>query len=186
MKRITSVVLPAIITALLTFILSGCIVFHKVSYVVTLDTPTSGTVKVTAFDMRSNAKTKQEFEQDKKNLFDYMLKSDDFVAAQKAQGKDITSRKLYIEKGVLMGEGIYKFDDISKVEGIKYEGGFHYLNLALDDSVMATNGEIVRSKEFKRIMWDSTFKELQFTMFSFSFDKDKYKPLAPYYNSKKK
>jgi len=170
----------------LTFILNGCIVFHKVSYNVKLDTPTSGSVKVTAYDMRSNATSNQEFEQDKNNLFQYMLKSQDFVNAQKSQGKNITSRKLSLKDGKLIGTGIYKFTDINKVEGIKYDGGFHYLNLNLDDSVMATNGEVVRSKGYKRIMWDSTYKELKFTMFSFSFEKNNYRPLAPYYKSDKK
>ncbi len=168
-------------TAISVFFFNGCIVFHKVSYVVRLETPTSGTVLVTAFDMRSNANTKKEFEQDKKNLFQYMLKSKEFVTAQNAQGKNITSRKLFIDNGKLTGEGIYKFDNIQNVEGIKYDGGFHYLNLGLEDSVMSTNGEIVRSKEYKRIMWDSTFNELKFTMFSFSFSKNNNMPLAPYY-----
>lgn len=168
------------------FFANGCIVFHKVSYVVHLDTPTSGTVQVTAYDMRSNATTNKEFEQDKKNLFQYMFKSEKFVKAQKAQGKDITARKLSLDEGKLIGEGTYKFNNIENVEGIKYDGGFHFLNLGLDDSVMATNGEIVRSKEYKRIMWDSTYKELKFTMFSFSFKNSKSRPLAPFYKPEAK
>jgi hypothetical protein len=51
---------------------------------------------------------------------------------------------------------------------------------------MDTNGEVITSKGYKRIMWDNSIKELKFTMFSFSFDKEKYRELAPFYNSKQK
>ncbi|MDR3628549.1 MAG: hypothetical protein P4L45_17010, partial [Ignavibacteriaceae bacterium] len=50
----------------------------------------------------------------------------------------------------------------------------------------STNGEIIHSKEYKRIVWDSTFQELKFTMFSNELNGSQYKPLAPYYENKKK
>jgi hypothetical protein len=170
----------------LPFFVDGCIIFHKVSYDIKLDTPNSGTVTVTAFDLRSNAKTNEEFADDKKNLFDFMLKSNKFIQEQKKAGKNIISRKIFLKDKKLIGEGVYKFNTITAVEGIQYEDGFHYLNLAPDDSVMDTNGEVIASKGYKRIMWDNSIKELKFTMFSFSFDKEKYRELAPFYNSKQK
>jgi hypothetical protein len=169
-----------------SLILNGCIIFHQISYDVKLDTPTSGVASISADDMRSDAKSKPDLEKDKKNLFQHMLKSKEFVEEQKASGKYVIDRNLYIDGGKLMGEGSYKFDDISAVEGIKYEGGFHYLNLGLDDSVISTNGEIIRSKDYKRIVWDSTFSELKFTMFSNDFTGSQYKSLAPFYEDKKK
>lgn len=165
----------------LIFFLNGCIVYHKVSYKVNLKTPNSGIVTVKAYDMRSNADSQKEFNEDKKNLFQYMLKSKKFLSDQKSQGKAVQSRKLYMQNGKLMGEGSYKFDNIKNVAGINYDEGFHYLNLNLDDSVMATNGEVVRSAGYKRIMWDSTYKVLEFTMFSYSFKNNKSIPLAPYF-----
>ncbi len=185
MKIPASKFIPSALIFTLAFFFNGCIVFHKVSYVVHLDTPNSGTVTVTAYDMRSNAGTNKDFNEDKSNLFQYMLKSKEFVVQQKMQGKDITSRKLYVEDGKLIGVGTYKFDDIGAVEGIKYDGGFHYLNLALTDSVMDTNGEIIKSSDYKRIMWDSTFKTLKFTMFSFSFEHNNSRSLAPYFKQGK-
>ncbi len=170
----------------MALMLNGCIVFHKISYEVQLETPTSGIAVVTAYDMRTDAKTKSELDIDKRNLFQFMLKSKEFVKEQGERGKFITGRRLYIEDGILNGQGTYKFTDISAVEAIKYEDGFHYLNLGVDDSVLSTNGEIVRSKDYKRIMWDSTFKELNFTMFSNDLQGSQYKPLAQYYESKKK
>jgi len=166
-------------------LLNGCIIFHQVSYDVKLDTPTSGITNVTADDMRSDARLKPDLEKDIKYLFQHMLKSKEFIQEQKVNGKYIVDRNLHVEDGKLIGQGSYKFDDISAVEGIKYEGGFHYLNLGLDDSVVNTNGEIIRSKDYKRIVWDSTFQELKFTMFSNDFTGSKYKSLAPFYNTNK-
>jgi hypothetical protein len=167
-------------------VLGGCIIFSRISYDVTLDTPTSGITVVTADDMRTDAKSKADIEKDKKYLFQHMLKSPEFINEQKESGKYITDRKLYLENGKLNGQGSYKFNDIGAVEGIKYESGFHYLNLGIDDSVISTNGEIIRSKDYKRIVWDSTFQELKFTMFSNDFTGSKYKSLAPFYDGKKK
>ena len=86
----------------------------------------------------------------------------------------------------LLGKAHINLMTIGAVEGIKYEGGFHYLNLGLDDSVISTNGEIIRSKDYKRIVWDSTFQELKFTMFSNDLNGSQYKSLAPFYDGKKK
>jgi hypothetical protein len=186
MEKIFSLI-KLLLPVFILILFNGCLTFHKVSYVVKLTNPTEGTVNLTAYDIRSTAKDSKEFEQDKNNLFQYMLKSDQFLKDQRTQGKDIISRKLYVENGELIGQGEYKFSEIKNVEGMKYEGGFHYLNLSLDDSVISTNGELIKSKDFKRIMWDSTFTELKFTMLGNSFQQDgPFRSLAPYYNQKKK
>ncbi len=177
MKKI---IIPLAVIFLTLF--DGCLTFHKVSYVVKLKNPNEGTVLLTAYDIRSTAATKKEFNEDKDNLFNYMLKSSKFLRDQKTQGKEVTSRKLFIEKGELVGEGEYKFTDINNVEGMRYDGGFHYLNLQPDDSVIATNGTIIKSNGYKRIMWDSTYTELDFTMLGNPFThKSRFKLLAPYF-----
>ncbi len=169
-----------IVPALVLF--SGCLTFHKVSYVVKLKNPNEGTVLLTAYDIRSTAETKKEFEEDTNNLFNYMLKSSKFIKDEEGQGKEIVSRKLFLENGQLVGQGEYKFTDINNVEGMKYDGGFHYLNLQPDDSVIATNGLIIKSNGYKRIMWDSTYTELKFTMLGNPFtNKSRFKSLAPYF-----
>ena len=181
MKKFISVITLAAVL-LLPVLLNGCLTFHKVSYIVKLKNPNEGSVLVTAYDIRSTAATGKELNEDKDNLFNYMLKSSKFLSDQKEQGKEITSRKLFLEKGQLDGQGEYKFTSISKVEGMKYNGGFHFLNLQPDDSVIATNGTIIKSNGYKRIMWDSTFTELKFTMLGNPFtNKSKFKSLAPYF-----
>ncbi len=161
---------------------SGCLTFHKVSYVVKLKNPNEGTVLLTAYDIRSTASTQKEFNEDKNTLFNYMLKSSKFLQDQKGQGKEVISRKLFLENGKLDGRGEYKFTGINNVEGMKFDGGFHYLNLQPDDSVIATNGTIIKSNGYKRIVWDSTYTELDFTMLGNPFThKSRFKSLAPYF-----
>ena len=169
--------------ALLAFELSGCLVPEKIAYTINLDGKTSGTVTMQLFNIKSNASTGEEFEEDKNNLFNYIMKGDKLVDQLKDEGKEITSRDLYKDGNVLNGKAEYKFTDISKVEGIRFEDGFYYLTLALDDSVVSTNGQIIKSKEYKRILWDKSMKVLKFEMYSTGFDNNKFKALAPFYKS---
>ena len=164
---------------------NGCLIFHKVSYEINLNPDNSGSTTVLVTDIRSDAKTDKDFEEDKNNLFNYMLKSNEFISLMKKNRKNIIKRDLSLNGDTLMGKAVYKFDNIKGIEGIEYESGFYFLTLGLDDSVVSTNGEIIRSKDYKRILWDSKINPLKFEMFSFSFDKDPYRKLAPYYDSYK-
>ncbi len=85
---------------------------------------------------------------------------------------------------MLDGKAEYAFNDINKVEGIRFEDGFYYLTLALDDSVISTNGQIIKSKEYKRILWDKSIKVLKFEMYSSGFDDNTFKALAQFYKPK--
>jgi hypothetical protein len=170
---------------MLTFFMNGCLIFNTVSYEIKINPDKSGTTTVLVNDIRSNAKTDENFEEDKNNLFSYMLKSDEFIESMKKNRKNILKRELFLNGDTLRGKAVYKFDNIKGIEGIEYDGGFYFLTLGVDDSVVATNGEIIKSKDYKRILWDSKINPLKFEMFSFSFDKDPYRKLAPFYNSYK-
>lgn len=183
-KILNSSILFATVIILL-FTANGCLIFHTVSYEIKLNPDKSGTTTVLINDIRSNAKTDENFEEDKNNLFSYMLKSDEFIESMKKNRKNIIKRELYLNGDTLIGKGVYKFDNIKGIEGIEYEGGFYFLTLGVDDSVVSTNGEVIKSKDYKRILWDSKINPLKFEMFSFSFDKDPYRKLAPYYDSYK-
>jgi hypothetical protein len=174
-----------IIIIIIIFSAGGCIIFHKVSYVLKLNPDNSGTATVLVTDIRSDAKTDQDFEDDKNNLFNYMLKSDEFITSMKKNRKNIVQRDLFMNGDTLMGKAVYKFDNIKGIEGIAYEGGFYFITLGIDDSVISTNGEIIRSKDYKRILWDSKVNPLKFEMFSFSFEDNPYRKLAPFYESYK-
>lgn len=183
-KVLSNLILSTTVIMLL-FTASGCLIFHTVSYEIKINPDKSGTTTVLINDIRSNAKTDENFEEDKNNLFSYMLKSDEFIESMRKNRKNIINRELFLNGDTLMGKGVYKFDNIKGIEGIEYNEGFYFLTLGVDDSVISTNGEVIRSKDYKRILWDSKINPLKFEMFSFSFDKDPYRKLAPYYDAYK-
>ena len=159
-----------IITFSLVFLIQGCLLFHSVSYKVELDATTSGTATVLVEDIRSDAMNSEELDSDKKNLFEFMLESDDFITLMEEEGQFITSRELFNNDGMLNGKATFSFDDITKVEGIVYEEPFYFLTVNLEDSILETNGEVIVSKDYKRIIWDDSFKTLEFKMFSEDFE----------------
>jgi hypothetical protein len=165
------------------FSFTGCIVYEKVSYDINITGKDSGSVTTKFYDIKSDAIGNKEFEEDKKALFEFMLKSDDFLTSMQQEGKDITSRKLYLDGKKLNGEGVYFFKNINDVEGIVHQGGFYYLTLELKDSVLSTNGQVVYSEERKRILWDDSMTNLKFVMRTDVTVKD-YRDLSQFYKEK--
>lgn len=160
--------------------MQGCLVFHTVSYEIKLADEKSGNVTMQVNDIRSDAMNVSELEEDKNQLFNFLLKSDEFVQQMKEEGKVITDRLLYKSEGKLNGTIEYSFSDISRVEGMVYEEPFYFLTLNLDDSVVATNGEIIVSEQHKRIMWDNSIKTLKFEMFSADLENGSLVELTKY------
>jgi len=162
MKKI--ILIPVFLSLML--LTHGCLLMHSVSYEIIANGKGKGTAVVTVDDIKSDALNSSVLNEDKKALFEFMYKSDDFVSQMKYEGKEITSRKLFVVDGKLNGEVHFKFEDINKVEGIIYEEPFYYLTLSPGDSVITTNGEVIETDENKRIIWDNTIEVLKFTMFS--------------------
>jgi len=151
--------------ALIT-LLQGCLVFNSVSYEVNLEDSSSGTVTIEISDIRSDATNTSELEQDKNQLFEELLKGEEFVSQMKDEGKNILQRDLYISNNKLNGKVKYSFDDVSKVEGILYQEPFYFITIQMQDSIISTNGEVIISEGHKRIMWDNSIETLKFRMFS--------------------
>ena len=168
-----------------TSIFYGCLIFHKMSYTINIDKDTTGTATILVSDIRSDASKGADLDSDKKNLFDYIYKSPEFLNQMKDEGKNFTNRELFLRGDTLMGKADFSFHSIFSVEKIRYESGFYYLTLTLDDSVLTTNGQIIYSKDHKRILWDNSFKVLKFEMLGYSYKKDEYTLLAPFFNQKK-
>ena len=170
------------IISLLFFVaaLQGCIVFHTVSYEVKLNDDHTGSANIQVFDIKSDALNVSELDEDKNQLFNFMLKSDDFVKQMKEEGKFITDRKLYISDDKLNGKISFDFNDITTVEGIQYQEPFYFLTLNLQDSVVSTNGEVIYSAGIKRIMWDSSMTTLKFEMFSIDAEEGNLVDLKKY------
>lgn len=154
----------SIITIILS--LNGCIVFQKASYSIKPNEIDGGSAVVIFHDIKSDAIGNNEFEEDKKSLFEFMLESEEFLSMMKDEGKKIKTRDLYVEKNKLNGKVTFSFDSINNVEGIQFQDGYYFLTIPLSDSILSTNGIIVPSKEHKRIIWDKGIKELKFEMMS--------------------
>jgi hypothetical protein len=170
-----------IIFIFVSFSLPGCLTFHRISYELNLEDDLKGKGTFRIYDIRSDAETDEEFEEDKNTLFDYIYKSEKFIADMYDEGKDITSRRLYVKDGLLHAEVKLNFDDIRKIETISFEDGFYYLTMEPDDSIYSTNGEVIFSEEYKRIVWDKSTKTLLFEMIATDYDDSYYKDLASYY-----
>lgn len=155
------------------------------SYTINITKDTTGTGTVVVTDIRSDAAKGPDLETDKKNLFEYIYKSPDFINQMEDEGKNLTYRNLYVHGDTLIGKAEFSFNSIFNIEKIKYEDGFYFLTLTLDDSVLTTNGQIIYSKDHKRILWDKSFKVLTFEMLGFPFKKDEYTGLSPFLNPKK-
>jgi len=180
MKKNLSII---IVSFLLIFLTPGCLLMHSVSYEIKPNGNDNGTAVLIVDDIRSDALDATELNDDKKNLFEFMYKSDDFIEQMKDEGKKINSRELFVENEKLNGIVKFGFDDIELVEGIIYEEPFYFLTLSPQDSIISTNGEIIVSDEYKRIMWDNTVEVLKFKMFSDDVDSGNLVSLAQYYES---
>ena len=164
--------------------LQGCIVFNTVSYEVKLNDDRTGSVNLQVNDIKSDALNVSELDEDKNQLFNFMLKSDDFIEQMKEEGKFITDRQLYIADDKLNGKLSFDFNDISTVEGIQYQEPFYFLTIGLEDSIVTTNGEIIYSEGLKRIMWDNSITTLTFEMFSADVDGGSLVDLKKYLDNK--
>ncbi len=165
----------------LVLCLSGCIDFYKVSYEINLETPDKGTAIVHIYDLRTDAAKDKDLETDKQNIFQFALKSDDFLKSMKQEGKIIQSRELYAVGDTLDANVVYKFNSITDVENMQHDAGFFYLTLQPGDSVITTNGQIIASKDRKRILWDKSSKNLRFEIMSNTFQDSAYKMLGSFY-----
>jgi hypothetical protein len=150
----------------LVILMQGCLVFHSVSYEIIMADKKSGTVTIQVADIRSDAINTSQLEEDKKQLFQELLKGDDFVKQMKDEGKNILNRQLYLSNDKLNGTVKYSFEDVAKVEGIVYQEPFYFITIPLEDSIISTNGEVIISEGHKRIMWDNSIKTMKFEMFS--------------------
>ncbi len=166
---------------LVSFLFQGCLTFHRISYQLNLEGDLNGKGVINIYDIRSGAENDSDFTEDKKTLFDYIQKSDQFITDMQNEGKDITFRRLYVKDGILNGEAKLNFDDVRKIEGIGFEDGLYYLTVQPDDSIFSTNGKVISSSGYKRIIWDKNVKTLMFEMMASDYSDGTFKELAPFY-----
>ena len=161
--------------------LSGCIMFNSVSYEVNFNEYGNGTATVIITDLCSDASTKENLDEDIKSILEYGLTSQEFVREMKKEGKNITSRNLLIEREKLNAVVRYEFTDISSVEGMQFDDPYYYLTVPPEDSIISTNGQVTKTVEYQRIVWDKSITSLKFKMYSDNTSREDLKSLAPYY-----
>lgn len=176
-------IFSAALCAALAFVMYGCLAGEKISYQVNVDgkSHNSGTATVLYTNIRSDGTNDEEVQEDMKNLFDYMLKDPKFISDMKIEGKDIVKRELIKDDDRLDGRVVYHFSRLSDVENLAYEDGFYFLTLALDDSVLYTNGEVITSSKYKRILWDDSHTTLKFEIYIEPPQGTKLTPMARFY-----
>jgi hypothetical protein len=165
MKRRESAMNAAKWLLIISFLLGvtqGCLVVEKVSYSIEMKSKTNGTATIVFYDIRSDAIGNNEFEDDKDLLFNNLLKSDDFAASMKQEGKTIKSRALEIRDEKLTATGVYDFADVERIEGIRFQDGYYFLTLQTEEEVLSTNGEIMTNPDYKRIIWKEGTRVLKF------------------------
>jgi len=173
--------LKTILLLLLALQLTGCIVFKSVSYEVTVNSDGTGTALVIIEDINTDATTKETIDNDVKSILEHGLKSQAFIDDMKSEGKIIKSRNVIVEKEKLSAIVGYEFSDISKVEGMQFDDPYYYLTIPTTDSIISTNGQVTKTAEYQRIVWDKSITTLKFKMYSDDTSKEGLKSLAPYY-----
>jgi len=161
--------------------LTGCIVFHSVSYEVNINEDGTGTAMLIIEDMNTDATTKETIDEDVKSILEHGLKSQQFVDDMKSEGKIIVSRKVMIENEKLNSVVSYQFSEISRVEGLQYDNPYYYLTIPVEDSIISTNGQITKTTEYQRIVWDKSIKTLKFKMYSDDTNREGLTSLAKFY-----
>jgi hypothetical protein len=179
MKNLIKSLISLLLFIFILIFSPGCLVFQKISYEIVLNEDRSGKATLYMTDITSDATDSEAFSQDTAALFTQMLNGDEFIEEMKNEGRFITSRKLILNDGNLDAEVKYEFKNIAEIENISYEDGFYFLTMDPADSIISTNGEIIKSKTYKRILWDDKQKVLEFSMFS--AETDAYRKLSPYY-----
>ncbi len=176
---------------------SGCLVYQRVSYEIAVDGKKPGEAKVIFYDLKSDALGNKEFNEDKELLFNKYFKSDEFILAQKEEGRDIANRRLFIENKKLNGEITFKFSDLGVVTGsLQYQDGYYFLTVEEGDSIISTNGEVLKVEKvdsvrtqsgmvsknnvFKRIIWKGKENVLKFEMLT-DVNLDDLRELASFY-----
>ena len=161
--------------------LTGCIIFKSVSYEVTVKSDGTGTALVIIEDINTDATTKETIDNDVKSILEHGLKSQAFIDDMKSEGKIIKSRNVIVEKEKLSAIVGYEFSDVSKVEGMQFDDPYYYLTIPAEDSIISTNGQVTKTTDYQRIVWDKSIKTLKFKMYSDNISREGLKSLVPYY-----
>lgn len=162
-------------------IINGCITFHKINYEISITSDSSGNASVSIYDLRSDAQGSSALDEDIDYLYNYALKSKKFLEQMKLEGKEITDRKVEVSNDTVSGFLKFNFKSLKAFGNLTFEAGYYILTLSPGDSIIATNGQILSTKNDLRILWEDETKTISYTLLGNSYEKENFTNLAPYY-----
>lgn len=153
--------------AALTFLAAaGCVTFEEYDLRVARDEGGGGSFTITYANLQSDDSTSAE-----KDFQDLMAgwKEDGFLLEGVDHGYYIKDRRLWLEKGRLMGRQTAVFADVAKIPDMKVESDTLAWQLEEGDVVLATNGTVVTRDSARAIVWGQAARELQASVRSSGF-----------------
>lgn len=170
---------------LMPLFLSGCLTFKTVEYDLIVNKDLSAKGKVIFKGIGSDVVDTEQRKLDLEGLYDYGLKSQDFIKDRKAEGKSVTSRKLYLKDDLLIAEIEFTVKHVGEIEGFYINDSFIYIDVDKDSELISANGEVNTYGGGKQVLWKkgpgkieysvSVFNDEQWAPFSLTQEyKNKY------------
>jgi len=153
---------------LLPFLFTGCLTFKTVEYDLTITKDLSPKGKVIFRGIGSDVVDSDQRKLDLEGLYDYGLKSQDFVKDRKAEGKTVTGRKLYLKDDLLVAEIEFTVKHVGEIEGFYINDSYIYIDVDKDSELNAANGEVNSYGGGKQVLWKKGPGKIQYSVSVFN------------------
>ena len=138
--------------------IAGCVVSEEDDYTVTLNADhTSGTLTVVRFNVQSDERDPVKQQEDFAELMK-AWKSDAYLLEQTKEGVYVKERDLSARAGKLVWTETSLFADIGKLFTRDIVADTLRLSIGKGESVLATNGIVVRTADTTIVKWPVTTK----------------------------
>jgi hypothetical protein len=140
---------------------NGCLIYETVEYRVRLDSNgKSGTILIRYNNIQSSSDDGKKQNEDFQELLD-KWKGDKYLLERMNDGVYIKERDLKLSNRVLVWREVGIFSDVRKMnDGISYDDTTR-ISLAKDESVLATNGVVLLSKDSTVVVWPPHTRDFQ-------------------------
>ncbi len=153
--------LPA--AALLSAILSGCVLVRTTEHRIKLNEDGSGEALLRLIDIRSDEQTDSLIQRD----FDQMMVAYNKYGIEEFEqtGRKVTGKQFLVRGDTLILEISYTFKKIEAVEGLHMTKDGFTMGVASSREVVKTNGKVENIKKtLQQIDWDLSARRLMYTI----------------------
>ncbi|MBN8705819.1 MAG: hypothetical protein J0L62_08075 [Bacteroidetes bacterium] len=147
---------------------TGCLTFKTVEYDLTVNKDLSAKGKVIFRGIGSDVVDAEQRALDLEGLYDYGLKSQDFIKDRKTEGKIVTGRKLYVKDDLLVAEIDFTVKHVGEIEGFYINDNFIYIDVDKDSELNAANGDVNIYGGGKQVLWKKGAGKIKYTVSVFS------------------